>query len=127
MVLRLSVGSGMAMVGPGVMAFSPVFLATAGFGAPRLSTSLNVMGAFFGSALPARSRWAWKWPKNAAMPQKSFCVHLSTIGWTWHSAHWSWMPMNRLAVAPTSLAGDGWLLSWLARKNNACGSSSSLP
>ena len=29
--------------------------------------------------------------------------------------------MNRLPIAPTSLAGDGWRLSWLARKNNACG------
>src|SRR5262245_25810956 len=107
-----SVGSGMGMTAPAgtgrLMSF--FFLLPAGGG--WRSTSLMVAGPLF---FLAPSRSARVWPKNAAIPQKSLVVHLSLYGWVWHSAHWSGTPMNRLAAAPVSLAGDGRLLSWLAR------------
>ena len=57
-------------------------------GKDRTATRVIVAGMPAKRAgLLAPSRSMCRWPKNAAMPQKSFCDHLSTCGWTWHSAH----------------------------------------
>src|SRR5947209_5863412 len=110
-VFLLSVGSGIAIVPPGRISFAPVFLATCGSGGVFFSTSWIVAVPGSGRFFSPVSRSATTWAKKAAMPQKSFWDHLSTVGWTWHSAHWICTPMKRLPVAPTSFAGDGWLLS----------------
>src|SRR5262249_57460143 len=49
--------------------------------------------------------------KKAAMPQYSFCFHFVN-GWSWHWAHWSWMPRNALAVTSVILSTEE-----LARKS----------
>src|SRR5262245_11854502 len=85
---RLSVGSGMVMTAPALISFSPFFLAALLLGSARRSTSVIVAAAVgIMAALATPSRSVCRCPKNAAMPQKSFCDHLSTCGWTWHSAH----------------------------------------
>src|SRR6516162_3230584 len=118
------VGSGMAIWAPERMAGALSFL----FFFISLSESISLTMAvppFPFLSAPSRSMRVW--PKKAAMPQKSLGFHLLVNGWTWHSAHWIWMPMNRLPVAPTSLLAAGWLLSWLASVKKTAGLSASLP